>query len=138
MVDQKVMTKAEQAAFHIVRRVQSDSAFAWVMMGTESLALCMAAAAEYRGEPEENLREFVDKNAASRRETPEIVLLRERVKQLEARLDGTLNERDDDKRWTDRQYRALRNVDELLHFAKLGVETPTAERLERALAPLNA
>ena len=64
------------------------SDFAWLMMGTQSLALCCQAVAEYRGEAEEEVRQFIDTNAASRRETPEIVTLRKRVAELEAVLSG--------------------------------------------------
>ncbi len=69
-------TLAEKAVFHIVRRVQSDVDFAWLMMGTESLALCFAAIADARGETEEAVRQRIEANAATTRETPEIVTLR--------------------------------------------------------------
>jgi len=77
------LSLAEKAVFHIVRRVQEDPNFAWHMLHTESLFLCMSAIAECQNRSIEEVRSQIEKNAASLRETPEIVSLREKLKAIE-------------------------------------------------------
>ena|SRR5690606_26306772 len=79
------MAASDEAVEYILRRVCNDSSFAWVMVGTEALAKCIKAFAERTGESEDVVRERIEKNAASVREKPEIVDLREKVEELTAK-----------------------------------------------------
>lgn len=74
---------AYEAVCHIVRRVQADASFSWLMIGTESLALCYEAIAEHEAKPVDEVRKSIEDDAALSRETPEIVTLRKRVDELE-------------------------------------------------------
>lgn len=120
------MKAADRAVAHIVRRVQEDASFSWLMIGTESLALCFAAIAERTGESESIVRDKIERNAASATEVPEIVRLRKR-------LEG-LDKTDPDPDASAENESKLRNaVEELCWAAKCGADVLSVENLERIL-----
>lgn len=51
-------TAAEKAVIHIITRVRRDPNFRYYMLGTESLALCLKADAERRGESPEVIKQI--------------------------------------------------------------------------------
>lgn len=120
------MTAAEKAVFHIVRRVQSCPDFAWLMLNTESLALCFAAVAAYKGEPVEKVRKKIEENAASLKETPEIVRLR---KQVEDHEDAYQDEEEAEGEFAG----ILSEVEALLWQDECGLLPLTADRLRAVL-----
>jgi len=89
-------SSADRAVIHILRRVQTDASFAWHLMGTESLRLCFEAYAALKGESVDAVRERIESNAATLRDTPEIVLLRKRVEELEGEIRELKPEDDED------------------------------------------
>ena len=120
------MTSADQAVSHIVRRVQEDASFSWLMIGTESLALCFKAIAERTGEPEADVRKRIESTAATVREVPEIVRLRKRLEgldQTEPHPDA-VSERE-------RKFRIA--VEELVWSAKCGADVLSIDNLEKIL-----
>lgn len=122
---------SEKAVFHILRRVSTDANFAWYMLGTEALRLCVLAAAEALGKPASEVREEVEQNAASNRDEPDVVGLRNIVDQLERLSDKEVAEIVEfDEEW---QISRTEAVEELLRFAELGVEQLTVESLRNAL-----
>lgn len=127
------MNSAEVALLHMIRRVQSDASFAWVMIGTESLSLAIDALAECRNEPVERLRSRVEKNAATTRETPEVVKLRQRVEELERLQHFTAVE----DRWHDPRNKnraVVEAIEELVRLAECGgCEVLTVENLKTVL-----
>jgi hypothetical protein len=131
--DERKQTTAEQACFHIVRRVTSDPGFAWSMFATESLALAIKACAEFRGEPNDTaLREEVEKNAACLRYKPEIVELREEVEKLrEAMIDKPQLALKDNV--SEQMFDAIAAVERLVQLAEWGHAVLTVENLKEAL-----
>lgn len=144
MSDKRQLTTAERAVFHIYRRVQSDANFAWLMIGTESLALCCQAIAERQGRDEENVLDEIFAKAASRSETPEVVRLRKCVSELERELDDVRNGLSNDRRrgrvdavdvedYAAKDRRALARIEELLRLAECGCDVLTIDDLREAL-----
>lgn len=124
------MSTSDSAVFHIVRRVSDSASFAWLMIGTESLALCIRAVAEYRGEPEADVRKRVEANAASLRDEPEVVKLRKRVEQLERKLDKQSEEENEpDSVYID----SILAIEELIRLAECGHNVLTIDNLKDAM-----
>jgi hypothetical protein len=123
-------TAAEKAVFHIIRRVQSCPDFAWLMIGTESLFLCLQAAAQFKGEPVEGIRKKIEANAASLKRTPEVVELRKKVQELQNAADD-----DDEIEEENEGYFAalLGQIQDLLWQAECGQLPLTADRLRAVL-----
>lgn len=131
-MSEEITPPAIKAVMHILRRVQTSPDFAHYMLATESFALCVRAAADHLGEPEETLRQKIEKNAANLRHEPEVVGLRNVVEQLERLSDKEVGEIIEfDEEWQNSRIDA---VEELLRFAELGVERLTVETLRVALA----
>ena len=130
------LSTSEKAVLHIVRRVQSDASFAWLMIGTESLSLCFDAIAERRSEPVESVRARIEENAASNRETPEVVKLRKSVRDLTAQLHNEEAEssawRKDATRIQSRKERDLSAIDELIWQVEFCGQALTIEDLKKA------
>jgi len=77
--------KAIKACCHILRRMQSDSDFAWHMLGTESAHLCIKAVAESQKEDAEKLKERIESAAIAR--VQEVL---PQIKELQAERDDLL------------------------------------------------
>lgn len=122
-----------QAAFHIVRRVQDDPDFAWKMIGTESLRLCMLAVAEERGEMLETVRKVIETNARSSIETRgvELLRLREQVEELKSRLIGEYTPRDLEEQESD--WKVTFAIEKIIHLAHCGHQVLTVDMLQQAI-----
>ncbi len=134
--EKREMTKAEQAVFHIYRRVQECPDFAWLMMGTESLLLCMQAIAQYRGETEAEIRAHINKNCATSRKEPEVLTLRAKVDALESRVARLCGERpyaDPITQQHDEYFWQLQEVKDLMRRADIMGETLTVDQLRDAI-----
>lgn len=118
------MTKAEIAVIHILRRVQENADFAWLMIGTESLSLCFDAYAEMKNLSVELVREKIESNAATSREEPEIVQLRRALDAKTPADCGVVSIE---------QFDALAAVEDLLWQAKCGHDVLTIDNLETAI-----
>lgn len=84
------LTPAEMAVRHILERLVTDRDLSWLLMGTCSLELCVAAEANRRGVTPEAVRRELEASmlAADRRGVPPARLpdLQKKVEQLERRI----------------------------------------------------
>ena len=91
------LTPAEEAVLHILQRVVTDRDFSWVMMGTQSLRLCLIAEGHRIGKPDDEVEADLHKAMAAQEERlrnnnadkPEVLVLRQRVETLERRKGNT-------------------------------------------------
>lgn len=146
MSDSAVLTKAEEAVFYVYNRVQADPDFAWHMLKTQSLYLCIQAVAEHTGKTEEETRKAVEKNAACHRIPPKLVEARQRIEQLEQELSlaevkvltDIVPERVDllasELKSLDHYLNQLANVEDLIRLAELGYDVLSVDNLRDALA----
>lgn len=125
------MTAADIAVRHIIRRVQSEASFSWLMLGTESLALCIAAVAEQAGKDEGLMRRQIEANAASTREVPEVVELRRRLDQIESKAPQVVTS----PAAIDRDSRLRHELEELVWAAECGANVLTLDNLKRLINP---
>lgn len=139
------LSPADAAVMHILRRVASDPSFSWHMLHTEGLRLCLEAYAARVGKPVDEVRESIESNAASVREEPEIVQLRNRVTELEQQL-GELREhaglQDDDEMLTNLvvdDWSIRENIESLCWAVECGRESLlTVENLREILGGIPA
>jgi hypothetical protein len=141
---------AVNAISHILRRVQLDSDFAWHMLGTEALSLCLDAYAVMKGKDRDDLKAKII--AAAQQQLQKTM---PRIKELEVMRDALiaqvqllqetvddahdLDSMDDDddeiEKESGRPYRfySPAGMPDLLQYCRLRNERPTVEAIEAAL-----
>jgi hypothetical protein len=83
------MTKADKAIEYLLDRIQIDPDLQWHMLGTEAHALLMEAEAERLSRHIGYIRNArtVDRQPPHRRRRAELILARERIRELERELE---------------------------------------------------
>ena len=123
------------AIAHILKRVQTDSDFAWCMLGTEGLRLCVNSFAQhYSRNASELSKEIMRVGTKAIKDRPP------QVKALEAAMDSLQDELDA----ADEDYASsvgndycAHELEDLLHYCRMRGERPTVEAIEAAIAGKN-
>ena len=136
---------AINAIAHVLRRVQTDSDFAWYMLHTESLSLCIDAFAVMKGRDREELktRIIAAVQAQFQKTMPrvrELEIMRDaliaQVNSLQEAIENADDDDDDDDD-DDKPAMFVRETPDglidLLNYCRLRSERPTVEAVEAAL-----
>lgn len=134
---------ALHACRHVLARMRNDSNFAWHMLNTESLRLCVAAVAEADGVHTEQLASEIDTVAGRlmQRQRPKVLDLQDEIDELSDQLVDAEWRADEHEGQAERLQDELKPLaicrqvrsslaDLILHCQMTGRQ-PTVEALER-------